>query len=204
MTTGELLKKCIDKDKSAWDEFIRRYRPLVLRSARYKLNILNRPFLKTRILEDIVQEVFFTIWQKDKLKGLRDASCVKSWLVIVTINTASNYCRKNIFNPERNTFSMHEEPSSDMAGLSPEASISSVKLDTGKMLEANELKSLLDKEISKLSDKEQLALKFNIYEGKKQKDIARIMNVPEGTVATLISRAKLQLKEKLKSFIESR
>ena len=65
------------------------------------------------------------------------------------------------------------------------------------------MKSVLKREISKLEYKEQLALKFNLYEGKKQKDIAKIMNLPKGTIASLISRAKHRLRENLKYLKEN-
>ena len=52
----------------------------------------------------------------------------------------------------------------------------------------------------KQNDIYSVPLRFNIYENKKQKDIAEIMNLPQGTVATLISRGKKHLKEKLKNF----
>ena len=200
MTCEEMVKKCINKDPDAWNEFIRHYKPLVVRSVKYKLNKLNRRFLKGRILDDIVQEIFLMIWQKNKLKGIRDTSCLKGWLAIVSINTTSSYCRKHVFRLEKNTYSLDEAPYPDSPDVSRESMIASSRLDTGKMLRANEFNSLLDTEISKLSDKQQVALKFNIYENKKQKDIAEIMNIPEGTVATLISRGKKHLKGKVKSF----
>ncbi len=48
--------------------------------------------------------------------------------------------------------------------------------------------------------REQLAVKFSLYDGHKQKDIAKILNVPESTIANHISQAKSKLKDVVKKY----
>lgn len=199
MTVQELLQRCINKDSGAWDEFIRRYRSVVLRSVLYKLDKLGGRLPKNEAL-DIVQEIFLSIWEKDRLAGVKDTAALKNWLVIVSLNFTSSYFRKNKLRIKE-TLSLDEGLSPSMPEVKLGDIIPSLKLNTAKALERNELKDLLEKEISLLNYRQQLVLKFNIYDGKKQKDIAKIMNLPEGTVATLMSRAKNQLKERLKNVL---
>jgi RNA polymerase sigma-70 factor (ECF subfamily) len=201
MTTEELLQRCIGKDTAAWDEFIRRYESLVTRSVSYKLNKLGRHLPKNET-RDIVQEIFLLIWEKGKLSGVKNTACLKSWLVIVSVNATSNYCRRHLFKTGNNTFSLDERPFPESPDITLGSLLPSAKLDTAKTLESNELGKILKKEISKLGYRKRLSLKLNIYDGKKQKDIAQIMNIPEGTVATLISRAKNQLRKNLKDILE--
>lgn len=201
MTTAELLKRCIAKDRGAWDEFTGRFTPLVKRSVSYKLNKLNLGYSRDQV-EDIAQEVFLLIWEKDKLSSVRDTSSLKGWLAIVSLNITSNYCKKHIFSSGGRLLSLDEAKNFDSPGSTLSEVLSSEKLSTLKTLEANELKEIIDKELSLLPAKQQLALKFNIYDGEKQHDIARIMNVPAGTVATLIKRGKETLREKLKIHLD--
>ena len=193
MTTEELLQKCVRKDRSAWDEFSRRYTTLVTRSVKYKLGKMGLYLAKADIL-DIVQDIFLAIWEKDKLSTLREASCLDNWLVITSLNATSNYCRKNgIFGP-RKTLSLDDGALLDQIEAPP--------IKCGNM-EFSELKNILDKEISKFGYRQALALKFHIYDGKKQKDIAKIMNVPAGTVATWIKRGKEKLRANLKDHLKN-
>lgn len=200
MTTDELVKKCKEKDTSAWDEFTRRYTHLVKRSVLYKLRKLGLSYSKDEAL-DIVQEVFLLIWEKDKLTLLKSPSSLKGWLAIVSINITSNYCRKYLFRSQRDILSLNAPRGPEPGSATLEDLLSSDKLNTERTLEANELKRVLNEELSRLPQKQELALKFNIYDGEKQSDIARIMNIPEGTVATLIKRGKDTLRERLKSYL---
>ena len=202
MTTEELLKKCVNKEYAAWDEFARRYRGLVTRSVRYKLNRLNARISGDEF-RDVVQEVFLLIWEKDKLKAVKNTVCLKSWLVIVSLNVTSNYCRKKAFRDSAGTLSLDEAPNADLPGLTRGSMVPSLKLNTARTLETNELKDLLEKEIAKLGIRQQLILKLNVYDGKKQKDIAKIMNIPEGTVATTLKRVKDRLRKNLGKILDA-
>ena len=199
MTTEQLIKRCIKKDRGAWDEFIKRYQGLVARSVRYKLRRLNLNLPKGEFC-DIVQEVFLFIWEKDKLVGINDTVCIRAWLAMVSVNRTFNYCKNKSFRLERDAYSLDEEISQDKPGITLGSILASDKLSTEKSLESREISRAIEREISKLNHKQQLALKLNLYEEKTQRDIAAIMNIPKNTVATLIRRAKNQLKESLRDF----
>lgn len=199
MSIEELLQKCISRDASSYDEFIRRYQSLVTRSVNFKLSKLNLCLVRNE-LEDIVQEIFFSIWEHNKLTGLKDPECLDSYLVMLSINAASNYCRTREIRQAEKTLSLDNLLYPEDNSISLGDIIPSPSLGTERMLNDGEISLTLEKEISELDPREQLALKLNIYEGKKQKEIAMIMALPEGSVATLIYRAKNRLKEKLKDF----
>ncbi len=196
MTTEQLIQRCIKKDREAWGEFAKRYQGLIARGVRYKLKKLGLGLPESEF-QDIVQEVFLYIWEKDKLSEVRDASCVRAWLAMISVNRTFNYCKNKTFRQERNACSLDEDLSEDVPGRTLGSILPSGKFDTAKTLESNEIRKALEREISRLSHKQQLALKLNLYEGRKQKDIARIMNAPESTVASLIKRGKEQLQKGL-------
>ena len=198
---SDLFEKCRTKDRVAWDKFVKRYKGLVEKSIRYKLNKLG-VCLDKQIVLDILQEVFLSIWEKDKLSELRSADCLQGWLAIISINMTSNYCRKNVFLSHDLLMPLEEELVSDSRDATLENVMPGDKCPTYDILRSKELRCFLEKEISRLGIKQQLVLKFSIYDAKKQKDIARLMDIPENTVSTLISRGKKHLRKKLEAYIE--
>ena len=121
---------------------------------------------------------------------------------MVSLNRTSNYCRKRIYSKSNNTVSLDADLFSDKPGMSLKSMIPSTSFNTLDMVESHELSVLLKNEIDSLDHKQQLAFKLNVYEHKKQKDISEIMNIPENTVATLVSRAKKRVKSKMEKYFE--
>ena len=178
MSTEELIERCIKKDGSAWEEFIRKYQSLVRKAVYYRLhNVLRND------VDDIVQEVFLTLWKDDKLSSLRDASRLKGWLAIVTINLTTSYS-KLPYKRWRMTRSIHERPSNDKT-ITFEDLVTSSQPDPARCAEIKETISCVEKRIDTLKMKERTALKLHTYDGQTQKDIAAIMNIPTNTVASL-------------------
>ncbi len=196
-----MLNRCINKDRRAWDEFIRQYEGLVAKSVRYKLSKLRARVPRDQVV-DIVQEIFLAIWEKNKLAGVKSPSTLKSWLAMVSLNFTTNYCELRSVRDTGGTLSLDANLFPENPGTTLGCLIPAEKLNTQKTLEANELRAMVDEEISKLDHRQQLVLKFNIFEEKTQKDISEIMDLPEGTVATLIRRGKQRLKDKLKKKID--
>jgi len=197
MDTAELIKKCSEKDSKAWNEFVRRYMGIVTRAVRYKLGNLGASYAKADV-HDIVQEIFLVIWEKDRLSGIKSAESVRGWLAIVSINFTVHYCRKNIFKNGNRCIPL-DSPCNEETGELTLRSIIPSSSDVLEELKANDLSQIINSEISKLAHKQQLALKLNIFDGMKQKEIAAIMNIPEGTVAILISRGKKYLRNALET-----
>lgn len=196
MTNEELIKKCIKKDHKAWDLFIRRYSPFVKKSVRYKLGKYNFHISKHEYM-DIVQEVFLDIWEKDKLRRLRAPSCLKGWLAILSLNATSNYCRKRSFKQNLSSPSISNPVFND--GTVSFEDVIPDKKNIESDIHENELKEIIKEEMCKFSSKQRLALKLNIFDGHTQKNISSIMNIPEGTVATLLKRGKDRLQKRLRS-----
>jgi len=206
MTTEELLIKCVNHNRAAWDIFIARYKNLVTKSVRYKMTSLGVTFSQNES-RDIVQQIFFELWTKNKLKKLRKVVCLKNWLTIVSLNITLNYCKEKTFRNSRKLVSLEKNLCRDDEKHEKNLLrkfLSDEKYNSARVLESYETLEAIKREISKLEYRRALALKLNIYHGKTQKDIAGIMNIPTGTVATLIKRSKELLRENLRTFYENR
>ena len=196
LSLEKLVQKCIRRDNKAWAEFVRRFEGLLLRAVKYKMRRLKAGLPKEEC-RDIVQEVFLSIWNNDRLSGIRNLSSIRSWLVLVAINATSNYCARRSNKHARLTRSLQEKASPDV-GVTLEEVIPSPTLKTGDMVKRSEARRTLDAELGKLKPKQQLALKLNLFEGKTHKDIAGIMKIPEKTVTTLIRRGKENMRPGLR------
>ncbi|MFH1798089.1 MAG: sigma-70 family RNA polymerase sigma factor [Candidatus Omnitrophota bacterium] len=197
MTTGELLQKCVAKDHNAWNEFVKRYHSLVVKSINYKLKKLNLAASKVESI-DIAQEIFLSIWEKNKLSTVREISCLENWLIIVSLNAVSNYCKNRFHKESSKTLSFEGTLCTKTTNIALKNVVHSLEADAGKKLDLKEITTLLQNEISKFEYKQQLALKFHIYDGKTISHIAQIMDTPQGTVACWLRRGKKQIRDKLR------
>ena len=196
MKTEELVKRCIRKDKLAWDEFVCKYQGLVKRAVYYKLNKMNSKSLRSEV-DDIVQEVFLMLWRDNKLTQLKDLSSLKGWLAIVTINKTLNYCKRR-WKEQQRTRSLNQSLGDD--GFTLEDIIPSGAFDPNKALAVKEMVEGIRHGVKMLKKKEKRALELNLYGGKRQTDIAEVMDIPVGTVSTLISRAKRKVQESVREY----
>jgi len=188
----ELVGRCITGEGSAWNEFVKQYRPHVYQNVLCKLYKMGAYSLRNEA-EDIVQEIFITLWKKNNLSMLRDIRYLKAWLAKVAINTAINYCRKR-FKITDKTKSLNDRLSDD-SDSTLESVIPCNKYNAEKAFERAELDDFLKKEIDALAFKKQQALKLCIYDCVKQREVAVIMDLPQNTAGTLIRRAKIQVRE---------
>ncbi|MFH1877487.1 MAG: RNA polymerase sigma factor [Candidatus Omnitrophota bacterium] len=196
MTDTELVQKCIAQDHLAWDIFIKQFKSTVLKCVRYKLKKMQIR-LPRRDEEDIVQEIFISIWENSRLSAIQDISCLKSWLAILSLNYTVNYCRKQYIQNSSKTCSL-DAVISNTENLTFSDILPSPNQDTASMIRSNELLNTLDKEIAEMPVKKQLVLKLSFYDGLKQKDISSITRIPENSVASIIKRGKEKLRAKFK------
>jgi len=186
MSQEELIALCVKKDRQAWDEFVRTYQGLVRKAAYYRLSKSLR-----NDVDDIVQEVFLMLWKDDKLSKLRDASRLKGWLVVVTMNLTNSFSRVS-YKRSRIVRSIHDKLSGDEAET-VEDTIASGQPDPARSAEINEEFSRVEETLDTLKRKERFALELKAYKDHTQEDISEAMNIPVNTVASLIRRARLKV-----------
>lgn len=197
MNNETLLTKCKKRDARAWNVFIKKMSPLVRKSIFYKLG--NLGLSKRRdIAEDIHQEIFHSLWEKEKLKSVKDSRSLEGWIAIVSMNATSNWCKKHVYRKESPCISLEKMLSEEKPQMNLKKLLASKQFNTAKELEAREVASIIKTEIELLPAKQKLAFKFNFNDGLKHREIASIMNVPINTVSTLIKRSKDKIAEKLK------
>lgn len=194
MSTAEMVRRCIRKDQIAWNVFVKRYQDHVRKAVYYKLYKTSSRAPRSDV-DDMVQEVFLVLWQGNKLAQLRDISCLAGWLAIVTINLVASY-RRGIYRKDMVTTSLNEQISEDI-NATLEDVIPCTHLNPAQLVETNEKVLQLEDIINSLRMSERKALRLKVHDRKSQNEIAKIMNLPIGTVASLICRAKMKVRDEM-------
>lgn len=192
LTLKELISSCLNKDTSAWSEFVLRFKPLVENSVRARLGRHNFPHTIEDI-KDIAQDILLGIWEHDKLQSVRDEDKITGWLVIVAQNAAIDYIRKHKDLLRQNPGIIVEEGS---------------RLDITETLVSNshpvretldkELADTLDGALNALQPRAKLILKLSLLHSLSHKEIAGLTQIPLNNVSTIIRRSLLKLRELLK------
>lgn len=135
--------------------------------------------------EDIVQDVFFTIWEK---RGtIVPTVSAKNYLVTCVKNLSLNYLRKQGYMQDYQT------------KLTEHAPVYSENLDD--LYTLKELQVLLAKTLAKLPPEYRLAFEMSRIEEKSSAEIAEAMGVSVRTVERYRNKATEILKEELKDYL---
>lgn len=177
------MSRCLAKDGRAWTQFVDRFAGLIFWSIKTRLRQYNQDYTQ-QDLEDIFQNTFTLLWEKDKLGQVRNRQDICGWLVMVAANCALNYFRnkrERLLEPE--SWPALAAASSD---YSPTAILNQEKIDC-----------LLEQVFSLLSPQEEIIFKLAYLFGKTHQEIGKILKMPQSSVSSIISRTKEKLKEKL-------
>jgi len=136
-------------------------------------------------IEDILQEIFIKVYKN--LEDYDDAFPFSSWLYRIAHNEAINFFRKAKSRPQ--IAEPKNEDEMDYLEVIPSA------IDLHGDYIKKELASKVHLIINSLPEKYREVLILKFIEDKSYEEISDILKKPQGTVATLINRAKEQFKQ---------
>ena len=172
MTDGQLLEAFVSaRDEGAFEELLRRHGPMVLGVCR---RVLGSP----HDAEDAFQATFLVLVRK--AAALTGRATVGNWLYGVAYHTAlkarAANARRRLKERQGGEMRRQEVPPEQVW---------------------NELRPLLDQELSRLPDKYREAVVLCDLEGKTRKEAARQLGWPPGTLACRLARARVLLARRL-------
>lgn len=173
----QLLKLLNDDNDAAFAEIYRRYWDKLLYIAVKKVEVFADA-------ENIVQDVFLSVWQRRKI--LKIEASLEGYLVIAVKYRIINYMAR--LGHSKQYLSIKSDEKSDETHL------------TEDWLNFEELKSWLLKNVAKLPGQCKVVYLLR-EEGCTQKEIARRMNLSEKTVENHIGRALKILRKELSHFL---
>lgn len=178
-----LLQDCLADNPGAWEAFVRRFAPYLAEACRRTLRRCRRP-CGSQEVADMLQTAFLTFVQEDLrvLRAYQGRGSLASYLAAIAV-------RRVIDDPTLPTSEvpppgLPPEPI-DPAGGPPEAA------------EGLEAQGLLHQALEALSPRARLALVLRM-EGTSLQDMAGILGMSEEAAAQVLSRARAQLRERLK------
>jgi RNA polymerase sigma-70 factor, ECF subfamily len=191
LTLRELVNRCIDKDKSAWNEFVLRFKAIAEKAVRLRLNRHNFPHTIEDV-KDITQSIFLDIWEGNKLELVKDQEKITGWIVIVAQNAAIDFIRKTRNLTRQSPVVLNEE------GVEFDITDTlTAKSNPVDELSTLELADTMDTLINALGPRDRLILKLNLLHSQSHKEIADLLKLPRNTVSTIIRRSLLKLRESL-------
>jgi len=175
-TNEELVAQTL-KDRDVYSVLIHRFeRPLL----RYIKRLTNVDEMGA---EDILQEVFIKAYVN--LRGFDPAQKFSSWIYRIARNEVISQFRKRDRRPEGHTYELGEDVINRLRD----------DMDLSKDIDRAFLQEAMADALSKMDAKYREVLVLKYLEEKDYSEISDILQKPEGTVATLLHRAKKQLRE---------
>ena len=185
MTDAELIQGLKDKNPDAWRQLVEQHQLLVF-------NVCNGFLHNAHDAEDLSQDIFIEVFNSaHKFRG--DAK-ISTWLYRIAVNRSLNFIRNN---RKRRFWKEIDALFGFSAPQDKTAFVSSVETEP---METSEQRSLLDKAISQLPENQRIAFRLNKIEELPYAEVAEIMELSLSAIESLIHRARLNLRKKLKNY----
>jgi RNA polymerase sigma-70 factor (ECF subfamily) len=154
---------------------------IVNRHSKKFYNIAYRLIFEKNDAEDIVQEAFIKLWEKRLNWNPKREAKFTTWFYRVVLNLCIDHNRKK-----------KPEP------ISEEMPLPDKQQGHEVVIEEKQKQLMLERLIRELPERQQLALNLCFYEGISNQEAAEILGVNLKALQSLIMRAKMTLKERVK------
>jgi RNA polymerase sigma-70 factor (ECF subfamily) len=172
-------------DTTAFEQLIERHQTLVAGTVARMLG-------SNSDVEDIAQQVFIRVWKSAGRYVAR--AKFTTWLLKITRNLVFNEMRRAKRHPH---LPVQMEPEADEIPLKDEATAS----PDATLLQA-ELQQAIEKAIALLPETQRMALILRRYEELSYEEIADVLDLSVPAVKSLLFRARTELRERLKNYLE--
>ncbi len=173
----DLMRRVQQGDMVAFNQIVNRYKDRIM-------NVIFRMISSREEAEDIVQEAFIRVYQHRDSFDFKH--CLSTWMYTIALNLARNELRK------RKRFKFLDI--FDMQGKENEISVE-MRLPTN-------LPKAIEKAVNSLPEKYKLAFVLRDMQELSYDEVAKVMNIPLGTVKSRVNRARSMLREKLRPRLE--
>jgi RNA polymerase sigma-70 factor (ECF subfamily) len=172
-----LVSRCLDGDEGAWEDLVRQH-------TRQVYGLCFRFTNSAQEAQDLTQDVFLRVFKT--IKTFRSAEgSFHTWLARVTRNLLIDHYRRT--RQERVTDSIEEQlPMLEEAG-----GAASARPD--QVLAGREAREILQATLQKLSPDLREAVILRDLQEMEYREIAKVLDIPEGTVKSRINRGRAEL-----------
>jgi RNA polymerase sigma-70 factor (ECF subfamily) len=172
-----LVSRCLGGDEAAWEELVRQH-------TRQVYGLCFRFTNSTQEAQDLTQEVFLRVFKTIKTFRSTEGS-FHTWLARVTRNLLIDHYRRT--RQERVTDSIEEQlPMLEEAG-------GAAPVRPDQALAGREAATILQATLQKLSPDLREAVILRDLQEMEYREIAEVLDIPEGTVKSRINRGRAEL-----------
>jgi RNA polymerase sigma-70 factor, ECF subfamily len=181
----DLLKRCLQHEPGAWNDFVDRYLGLVYHVIHHTAHLRSVP-LRPEDVEDLAAEILLGVVAKDYqvLREFRGKSSLATYLTVV----ARRICVHHL---ARRTAAREVQPKNDQQLHNVEAEPEEAPR-AGVGLETLEEVARL---LKKLPARERQVVRMHYLEGRSYEEIATELSMPINSIGPILSRARKKLRE---------
>lgn len=182
-----LMSRVGTGDTAAFEELVNRHKDAVIGTVSKMLGGHGD-------IEDIAQQVFIRIWKS--ARTYEPSAKFTTWMFTITRNLVFNETRRL---SRKKTVSQNE--------FEDEYGIETIDIQARsphEHLEEKELINAIDKAMASLPEKARLALTLRRHQDMPYEEIAQVLEISVSAAKSLLFRARTQLKEALKDFLDQR
>ena len=185
---ARLVARATAGDQGAFRQLFEAYSPLIFR-------IVQRMVDDREDAAEVTQDVFVRAFQR--LGSLRDGQAFYAWITRLAVNMAHDHLRRR----RPPALSLNAPP----PGMdeSAEWQLPSDDPDSEERLLAGELSEHVQRALLALSPDHRIVVVLHHLEAMPVEKIAEILRVPEGTVKSRLSRARVELRRLLADYVEA-
>lgn len=187
-----LMLEVRDGSAVAFEELMLRYQNRVIR-------LLEQLVGRRGDAEDLAQEVFLRVFRarKNYVAGAR----FSTWLFTIVNHVAFNSRRSQ---SRRREVHLEGRPSGPL-GAQPLAELAQAGsgLMPARQLDKAEMREVIQAAMSGLNERQRMAVLLNKFEDMSYADIAEVMELTPEAIKSLLSRARLNLRQTLEPYLAS-
>jgi len=145
-------------------------------------------YSKNFMIEEVQQEVFFNLlkYDYDPSRG-----SLKNWIILISYRTAYRFLKKE------GKYTIEYTDDNDSYDIVSNI-INKIELDIVSHIHAVELLSIINENLSKLSDIEHLVIKLFYYDGLDSYQTAKCLGKTANSIFVILHRSRSKLKELIK------
>ncbi|MBL8822797.1 MAG: sigma-70 family RNA polymerase sigma factor [Planctomycetia bacterium] len=188
-----LMLRVRNDDNAAFQELVTKYQHRLI-------GILTHLCGSADEAEDLAQEVFLRVYRARN--DYSPQAKFSTWLFTIANNVALNALRRRKRKPSYQIDPLVSQSGSQMA-RPEEALVPAVSTEPDRRMRHQELANVVELALSQLNERQRLAVVLNKFEEMSYEEIAQVIGISAKAVKSLLSRARTQLRDILRTYVET-
>lgn len=188
-----LMMRVRDDDAGAFEELVRRYQGRLVR-------LFHHIGPSAEVAEDLTQEVFLRIY-RSRAKYEPGAKFA-TWIFTIAGNVARNAARSQGRRKEIAEADTRRSRDDSEGNLLTKVALDASGLMPARLVEGEERAEMVRQAVDKLGERQRMALMLSRFENMSYVEIAEAMGLTSKAVKSLLSRARVNLRDALADYID--